>query len=89
MMVDRIRLRRRLHRHQGSVAAMQPLQFRADRADLDVGVIHVYANVERSIALSLVTAVGVINVVLPDQLASDMADGVNRLVRQRRMQEAT
>jgi hypothetical protein len=89
-MDDRIRLRRRLHRQQRSgVAAMEPLQFRADAADLDVGVVHVYANPERGIALSLVTAVGVVNVVLPDQLASDMADGVNRLIRQRRLQEAT
>jgi hypothetical protein len=50
---------------------MQPLQFRADGADLDVGVVHVYANLDSSIGLSLVTAVGVINVVLPDQLAAE------------------
>ena len=83
--MDRIAVRRRLHRQrrQRQITEMQPLSFSSDRSDLDCSVIHVFDTERGDITLSLHTARGVINVTLSAGLASQMANGVQRLIRQR------
>jgi hypothetical protein len=83
--MDHIRLRR--HRHH--IAELRPLSFQTDTADLDVDVVSVFDDYDHSVVIAFVTAVGTVSVRMPDALAAEMADGVNRLVRQRRLQEAT
>jgi len=51
----RVRLRRSLHQTQRHLASLQGLHFVADRADLDVGCVHVFDD-SAGIALSFATA---------------------------------
>jgi hypothetical protein len=62
---------------------MQPLPFTTDRSDLDCSVVHVFDTDDGNIVLSFLTARGSITVMLPPHLASDMANGVSKLIWQR------
>jgi hypothetical protein len=88
--MDRIRLRRRLHRqHQRSIATLRPLRFQTDTADLDVSVVHVHDDEDGNVALMFMTAVGTVTLRLSSRFADDLASGVTRLIRQQRLQAAT
>jgi hypothetical protein len=89
-MDERITLRRRLHRpRRSSVAALQPLRFASDTADLEVGTVHVFDDDGGNVALVFMTAVGTVTVRMSSRFADDLASGVTRLVRQQRVQAAT
>ena len=76
--MDRITARRRRH-----VTELRPLSFQSSTADLDVHTVSLFDDYDGSIAIALVTAIGTTTLRLPTALASDMANGVTRLVRQR------
>ena len=58
---------------QRYIATMKPLQFRADATDISVHTVHVFGDWDGSIAQALMTGGGTVNVVLPENLAADMA----------------
>jgi hypothetical protein len=81
-MTDQIKLRRRLHQQQ-HITEMSPLTFQSDSAEIDVGTVHVFDDYDGSIAIALVTGTGTTTLRLPPDLASDLAAGVTKLIRQR------
>jgi hypothetical protein len=84
--MDDIRIRRRLHRQrQRHLAEMQPLQFTSDRSALDVHTVSIFDDHDGSIAIAFVTGRGTVTVSLPPHLAAETADGVRKLIWQRRV----
>jgi hypothetical protein len=76
--MDRITLRRHLHR----IVEMRPLSsFQSTTADLDVDVVSVFDDYDRSVVIAFVTGVGTVTVRLPDQLAAELAGGILKLLR--------
>jgi hypothetical protein len=75
--VDRITVRRQRHR----IAELRPLTFQSNTAEIDVATVSVFGTEDRSVVLALVTAIGTTTLRLPDHLAAELANGIQRLLR--------
>jgi hypothetical protein len=71
-------LRRRWRSRPDPIAGVRPMVFHADADDLHVASVHVFES-DGGVALSFITNIGSVNVLLPPQLAHELGHGLLRL----------
>jgi hypothetical protein len=79
--MEQATLRRRWRTRPDPIDGVRPLVFHADADDLHVASVHVFDS-DGGVALSFITSIGAVNVLLPPQLAHDLGHGLLRLTSQ-------